>query len=144
MAFYLNELDVLFNRIRRVFFFELEKRLGVAGYSDLAPGAARALIPIAGEGTISLSALAAELGLHKATVTSLVKRLETGDYVYRTTDKGDGRIFYLGLTKRGLGAVQLVESVLTDLSTKAFLSVSTEDKATLRRTLFQIIFNLGG
>lgn len=144
MADYLNEIDVLFNRVRRVFFSELEKRLKVAGYSDLAPAAARALVPISTERTISLSVLAAELGLHKATVTSLAKRLEKGGYVQRKADKSDGRIFYLELTERGSRAVRLVESALADLSNKAFLSASTEDIATLRRTLFRIITNLGG
>jgi DNA-binding MarR family transcriptional regulator len=144
MADYLNEVDVLFNRIRRVFFSELEKRLEVAGYSDLAPAAARALVPISTERTMSLSVLAGELGLHKATVTSLAKRLEKGGYVRRKADKSDGRIFYLELTERGSRAVRLVESGLADLSNKAFLSVSTEDIATLRRTLFRIIANLGG
>lgn len=144
MADYLNEVDVLFNRIRRVFFSELEKRLKLAGYFDLAPAAARALVPISIERTMSLSVLAGELGLHKATVTSLAKRLEKGGYVRRKADKDDGRIFYLELTERGLRAVRLVESALADLSNKAFLSTNTEDIATLRRTLFRIITNLSG
>lgn len=144
MADYLNELDVLFNRMRRVFFLELENRLVTAGYTDLGPAAARSLMPIAEEGFISLSTLASELGLHKATVTSLANRLEKGGYVSRRTDESDGRVSYLELTERGGSAARMVDSILTDLSNRAFVSVTTEERAVLRRTLFQIITNLGG
>jgi len=143
MADYVSELDVLFNRIRRVFFLETEKRLAAAGYADLAPAAARALIPITREGPLPLSTLAAELGLHKATVTSLAKRLEKAGYVNRKADEEDGRVSYLELTERGRNAARIVESVMADVSAKAFSNVTTDDWAALRRTLFQIIENLG-
>jgi DNA-binding MarR family transcriptional regulator len=144
MVDHIGEIDVLFNRIRRVVFLDLEKRLTAAGYADLAPAAARALIPITREGALSLSTLAAELGLHKATVTSLAKRLEKAGYVSRKADEKDGRVFYLELTDRGRAAVIITESVMADVSAKAFGGVTTEDGAALRRTLFQIIENLGG
>jgi len=142
MADYIGEVDVLFNRIRRAFFLKLKSRLAAAGYADLAPAAARALIPIARENALPLSALAAELGLHKATVTPLAKRLEKTGYVRRKADGEDGRVFYLELTDRGRNAVGIVESVLSEVSAKAFAGMGTEDRAALRRTLFQIIENL--
>jgi DNA-binding MarR family transcriptional regulator len=143
MGDYIGEIDVLFNRIRRVFFLEIGKRLAAVGYADLAPAAARALIPITREGALPLSALAVELGLHKATVTSLAKRLEKAGYVSRKADEEDGRVFYLELTDRGRAAASITESVMTDVSSKAFGGVTTDDLAALRRTLFQIIENLG-
>jgi DNA-binding MarR family transcriptional regulator len=144
MSDYLSELDVLFNRTRRVLFLELENRLVAAGYTDLGPATARSLMPIAEEGFISLSTLASDLGLHKATVTSLANRLEKAGYVSRRTDENDGRVSYLELTERGKSAARTVDSILTDLSNRAFVSVTTEERAVLRRTLFQVITNLGG
>ncbi|UCE27351.1 MAG: MarR family transcriptional regulator [Candidatus Coatesbacteria bacterium] len=143
MGDYLGEFDTLFNRIRRAFFLELESRLAAAGYDDLPPAAARALIPISHETTLPLSSLAAELGFHKATITPLAKRLEKAGYVKREVDEEDGRVSYLGLTDRGRKAVLIVESVLADVSAEAFAGVTAEDRAALRRILFQIIENLG-
>ena len=63
---------------------------------------ARSLLKaLADEDGVSMSDLAAKLGVQPPTVTKMISRLAAQDYVERRQSSGDGRQAHVFLTERG-------------------------------------------
>jgi len=92
---------------------------------------------------MSMSDLAASLGVQPPTVTKMISRLAAQDYVERRTSAGDGRQALVFLTERGRHAVELVDRVWKRIEKDALAGIDEKDRKRLRKLLRQVAQNLG-
>ena len=89
---------------------------------------------------ISVKDMAARLNLDSATVTPLLKRLETQGYLERTRGVEDERLVYIRLTKQGAALKRMARDVPADIfcatqQSPEFLIQLRDDLTKLRGTL---------
>jgi DNA-binding MarR family transcriptional regulator len=92
---------------------------------------------------ISMSDLAAALGVQPPTVTKMISRLAAQDYVERRASAGDGRQAQVFLTERGRRAIQTIDRVWKRIEKDALSGVDEKERKRLRKLLRQIERNLG-
>jgi DNA-binding MarR family transcriptional regulator/N-acetylglutamate synthase-like GNAT family acetyltransferase len=85
----------------------------VAG-TDLSVSAAHAIIEIGNTGGLSSKDLAERLVLEKSTVSRLVKSLIAKDEIREVRSKGDARVKYLHLTRRGAKTLRAIDAFAED------------------------------
>ena len=93
---------------------------------------------------MSMSDLAAILGVQPPTVTKMIGRLAAQDYVERRASKGDGRQAEVYLTERGRKAIESIDKVWKRIEKTALDGIEDKDRKRLRKLLRQIERNLGG
>jgi DNA-binding MarR family transcriptional regulator len=81
----------------------IDASLRDAGFADIRPGDAKALVFVPAEG-IPVGELAARAGVRKQTMREAVEHLERAGYVERRPNPRDGRSRPVFLTQRGLAA----------------------------------------
>ena len=86
-------------------------------------------------GPLSPTALAKRAGVHPATMTGILDRLEKGGWVVRERDPADRRAKSLALTPRGRRTVDQVERVSQEIRDLVLGEVSDEDLARSFRLL---------
>src|ERR1700761_3869640 len=89
---------------------------------------------------VTVKDIAARLNLDSATVTPLLKRLETQGYLERTRGVEDERLFYIRLTKQGAALKRMARDVPADIfcatqQSPEFLIQLRDDLTQLRGTL---------
>lgn len=99
---------------------------------------------LASDDGMSMSDLAAVLGVQPPTVTKMIGRLAAQDYVERRAAKGDGRQAEVYLTERGRRAIETIDKVWKRIEKSALDGIDDKDRKRLRKLLRQIERNLGG
>ncbi len=91
---------------------------------------------------MSMSDLAADLGVQPPTVTKMISRLAAQDYVERRAAPGDGRQAHVFLTERGRDAIGLIDKLWKRLEKTALAGIDDKDRKRLRKLLRQVERNL--
>jgi DNA-binding MarR family transcriptional regulator len=78
-------------------------------------------------GPTSMAELQHEFGHKRSTLTSVIDRLESREYVRREINPADRRSFIIRLTRPGRSAARRVTAVLDDLERQVQASVSGRD-----------------
>ncbi len=92
---------------------------------------------------MSMSDLAAALGVQPPTVTKMIRRLAAQDYVERRpSQQGDGRQAQVFLTERGHHAIAMVDKIWKRVERTALANIDDRDRKRLRKLLRQIERNL--
>ena len=92
---------------------------------------------------MSMSDLAAALGVQPPTVTKMISRLAAQDYVERRASPGDGRQAQVFLTARGREAIASIDKLWKRIEKTALTGVDDKDRKRLRKLLRQVERNLG-
>jgi len=93
---------------------------------------------------MSMSDLAAALGVQPPTITKTISRLAAQDYVERRVSAGDGRQAQVFLTERGHRAIAMIDKVWKRIEKAALADIPDKDRRRLRKLLRQIERNLAG
>jgi DNA-binding MarR family transcriptional regulator len=99
---------------------------------------------LAAEDGMSMSDLAAALGVQPPTITKMISRLAAQDHVERRAHAGDGRQADVYLTERGRRAIATIDKVWKRVEKTALGDIDEKDRKRLRRLLRQVERNLGG
>lgn len=109
----------------------------------LHPGQESLLKALAEDDGISMSDLAARLGVQPPTVTKMISRLAAQDYVERRQSSGDGRQAHVFLTERGQRVIATIDKLWKRVEKDALSGIDDKDRKRLRKILRQIERNLG-
>jgi DNA-binding MarR family transcriptional regulator len=96
------------------------------------------------EDGMSMSDIAATLGVQPPTVTKMISRLAAQDYVERRPSSGDGRQAEVFLTERGRRAIVNIDKMWKRIEKTALADIDDKDRKRLRKLLRQVERNLGG
>jgi DNA-binding MarR family transcriptional regulator len=110
----------------------------------LHSGQENLLKALAARDGMSMSELAATLGVQPPTVTKMIGRLAAQDYVERRTSAGDGRQAEIFLTERGKRLIAGIDKAWKRIEKAALTNIDDKDRKRLRRLLRQIERNLDG
>jgi DNA-binding MarR family transcriptional regulator len=78
-----------------------------------------------------------ELGVAKSTMTSILKRLESSEYLVRRKVEHDGRGFYLGITEKGTELLKKHEEFEDMIYMHILGGLNEEESSTLIKLLFK-------
>ncbi len=109
----------------------------------LHPGQEGLLKALADGDGMSMSDLAATLGVQPPTVTKMISRLAAQDYVERRPSVGDGRQAQVFLTERGRRAIVMIDKLWKRIEKDALSGIDDKDRKRLRKLLRQLERNLG-
>ncbi len=110
---------------------------------NLHSGQETLLKALAGSDGMSMSDLAASLGVQPPTVTKMISRLAAQDYVERRASAGDGRQAQVFLTERGQHAIAMIDKLWKRIEKTALGEIDEKDRKRLRKLLRQVERNLG-
>ncbi|CAN5119872.1 MarR family winged helix-turn-helix transcriptional regulator [soil metagenome] len=110
---------------------------------NLHSGQESLLKALADSDGLSMSDLAAALGVQPPTITKMISRLAAQDYVERRVSTGDGRQAQVFLTERGKHAIAMIDKVWKRIEKTAVTDIDEKDRKRLRKLLRQIERNLG-
>jgi len=109
---------------------------------NLHSGQETLLKALAGSDGMSMSDLAAALGVQPPTVTKMISRLAAQDYVERRASAGDGRQAQVFLTERGHHAIGMIDKLWKRIEKTALADIDDKDRKRLRKLLRQVERNL--
>ncbi|HEY5080549.1 MAG TPA: MarR family winged helix-turn-helix transcriptional regulator [Bauldia sp.] len=98
---------------------------------------------LSGEDGMSMSDLAASLGVQPPTITKMISRLAAQDYVERRVSTGDGRQAEVFLTERGRRTITAIDKMWKRIEKTALSDIEDKDRKRLRKLLRQVERNLG-
>jgi DNA-binding MarR family transcriptional regulator len=110
---------------------------------DLHSGQETLLKALSTADGMSMSDLAAALGVQPPTVTKMISRLAAQDYVERRASPGDGRQAQVFLTKRGRDTIGQIDKLWKRIEKTALTGIDDKDRKRLRKLLRQVERNLG-
>lgn len=110
----------------------------------LHSGQENLLKSLSAEDGMSMSDLAASLGVQPPTVTKMIARLAAQDYVERRASSGDGRQAEVFLTERGRRVIAGIDKMWKRIEKSALSEIDEKDRKRLRKLLRQVERNLGG
>ncbi len=110
----------------------------------LHPGQEGLLKALATKDGMTMSEIAATLGVQPPTVTKMIGRLAAQDYVERRPIRGDGRQAAVFLTERGQNAIETIDKVWKRIERAALDGIDEKDRKRLRKLLRQVERNLAG
>ncbi len=110
---------------------------------NLHSGQETLLKALSGADGMSMSDLAAALGVQPPTVTKMISRLAAQDYVERRPAPGDGRQAQVFLTERGRDIIGQIDKLWKRIEKTALAGVDDKDRKRLRKLLRQVERNLG-
>jgi DNA-binding MarR family transcriptional regulator len=99
---------------------------------------------LAGSDGMTMSEIAAALGVQPPTVTKMVSRLAAQDYVERRPSEGDGRQANIFLTDRGKHAIAMIDKIWKRVEKVALANFDEKEQKRLKKALRQIERNLDG
>jgi DNA-binding MarR family transcriptional regulator len=88
------------------------------------------------------SELADRLGVHPATVTNALKRMERAGFLERRSDPEDQRVSRVYLTEAGREIQDAVERIWAALEAKTFAGFAAEERETFETLLARVYENL--
>lgn len=92
---------------------------------------------------MSMSELAATLGVQPPTITKMISRLAAQNHVERRSSQGDGRQALVFLTDRGREAIAMIDQLWKRVEKNALAGIDDKDRKRLRKLLRQVERNLG-
>ena len=92
---------------------------------------------------MSMSDLAATLGVQPPTVTKMISRLAVQGYVERRPAPGDARQAQVFLTEQGRDAIAAIDKLWKRIEKTALADIDDKDRKRLRKLLRQVERNLG-
>jgi len=98
---------------------------------------------LSAEDGMSMSDLAATLGVQPPTITKMISRLAAQDYVERRASSGGGRQAEVFLTERGKRAIATIDKLWKRIEKSALADIDDKDRKRLRKLLRQVERNLG-
>lgn len=98
---------------------------------------------LSAEDGMSMSDLAASLGVQPPTITKMISRLAAQDYVERRVSTGDGRQAEVFLTERGRRTIAAIDKMWKRIEKTALSDIDDKDRKRLRKLLRQVERNLG-
>ena len=110
---------------------------------NLHSGQETLLKALAAADGMSMSDLAAALGVQPPTVTKMISRLAVQGYVERRAAPDDGRQAQVFLTERGRDAISQIDKLWKRIEKTALAGVDDKDRKRLRKLLRQVERNLG-
>ncbi len=131
----------LFVHIGKLLNDRLRNTLGERGIHF---GQARILTALLDHGTLTQREIGLGLHIKPATVTNLVKKLETSGLINRRRDSNDDRLINVTLTKEGKEAAHFVEMIVEQIENDIRSEFSQEEIDILRNPLERIRNTLGG
>lgn len=108
----------------------------------LHPGQEVVLKALSEHDGLTMTALAAELGVQPPTVTKMVTRLAASGFVVRQTSDTDGRLARVFLTDTGRALIASVDKIWKRLEKEALAGFDDKDKRRLRKLLRKMEKNL--
>lgn len=123
----------------------LEDRIRSAlGEKGIYAGQAKILTTLLKHKKLTQREIAIGLHIKPATVTNLVKKMETSELISRRRDPNDDRLINVTLTKKGEEAAHFAEEVITQIEAEIRSEFSKEEVEILRKPLEQVCSSLGG
>jgi DNA-binding MarR family transcriptional regulator len=116
----------------------LNDEMAKSGYDDLGPGFGYVFRALAGA-PVTLSQLAASLGMTTQGAAKIVAAMEQARYVVRTPDPRDGRARLIDLDDRGRHAAARARSLHARFATELAGEIGAEAVASLRAGLQAIM-----
>lgn len=102
----------------------------------------------ANEGLNTVSAISAELGISKGSLSLMLTKLEKAGHVRKESAKGDddGRKVYISLTEKGAEAVRYTMEALLTTGAVAFDKMDGETRALFYTKVIELkeLFQMGG
>lgn len=108
----------------------------------LHPGQEAVLKTLANTDGLTMSELAAELGVQPPTVTKMVTRMSGSRLVRRQSAEHDGRLARVCLTEEGRSRVALIDRSWKRLEREALVGLDDKDRKRLRKLLRTVERNL--
>ncbi len=108
----------------------------------LHPGQEALLKALAAADGMTMSELAAALGVQPPTITKMISRLAAQDYVERRASTGDGRQANVFLTERGNHAIAVIDKIWKRMEKTALANIEDRDRKRLKKLLRQVERNL--
>jgi len=108
----------------------------------LHPGQEALLKALAAADGMTMSELAAALGVQPPTITKMISRLAAQDYVERRASTGDGRQAHVFLTERGTHAIAMIDKIWKRMEKTALANIEDRDRKRLKKLLRQVERNL--
>lgn len=131
----------LFMHIGKLLNDRLRKALSEKGIHF---GQARILSALQEHTTLSQGEIGRGLHIKPATVTNLVKKMETSGLISRSRDLGDDRIINVELTSEGKEAANFTEKVINQIENDIRSEFNQEEIHMLSIPLIKIRSTLGG
>lgn len=91
---------------------------------------------------ISQSSLAHQLGLHAATVTDMLQRMEEAEFIWRERDAVDQRIVRVYLTEAGRERQPYLKQQFLAVESKIFANISPDNRLLMRSIFKQLLQNI--
>ncbi|AGB40342.1 transcriptional regulator [Halobacteroides halobius DSM 5150] len=135
------DMAITISQLNKTLTREIKKECKRNKIADLHPTQGKALFLLKEKGCLRLSDLANELSLTKPTVTVLVKKLETEDYITRKTCSDDKRCNRIELTDTGKEILNTFLEVGDKINRQLFQGLSKEEKINCIDTLQKMIDN---
>jgi DNA-binding MarR family transcriptional regulator len=110
---------------------------------NLHSGQETLLKALANSDGMSMSDLAATLGVQPPTVTKMISRLAAQGYVERRAAPGDARQAQVFLTDQGRDAIAAIDKLWKRIEKTALADIDDKDRKRLRKLLRQVERNLG-
>lgn len=131
--------DTLFQELARA---GLEARRAFSVISDTSERQRQLLLLLYEHGEVSHATLQQRLGVDGATVTRLVKQLESEETVNRRLDPTDNRFTLVSLTETGKQMAAEVHEGRRQFQRRLLAGVNSEEQKTVIRVLEQVRTNL--
>ena len=135
-------LAILVDRVRRSLLLRLQNNFSKAGY-DITSEQWMLLHLLWQEEGRSQQQLADKLVKNKASIVSMLDRLEKKNMLVRIPDKLDGRQKLIYLTRQGKSMETELEALIDENLERLQKKISREDLKKTRAVLLQMIDNLG-
>ena len=110
---------------------------------NLHSGQETLLKALADSDGMSMSDLAATLGVQPPTVTKMISRLAAQGYVERRSAPSDARQAQVFLTEQGREAIAAIDKLWKRIEKTALADIDDKDRKRLRKLLRQVERNLG-
>lgn len=113
-------------------------RLSDYGLQKFSPSHIEVLYYLIREGSLPMRIIAKRINKDKSTLTALVKKLESFDYVKRTTSTEDQRSVVLSLTEKGKELIPVVDEISKQLLNEFFEPFSKQELYTMHELISKI------
>lgn len=137
------DLGILLSASMRGFVDLLHTRLSAAGFDDVRP-AYGVVFRSLRDGPLTLTALAARLGVSKQATLKVVDEMDQKRLLRRRLDKTDARAKLLELTPRGQRAMAMARAIGTELEAELTTQVGARNLALTKRVLATFVELAGG
>ncbi len=131
----------LISKIREAANGVIVSKMAKAGINDLVTSHGDILYALFKRPQMTMAEIADKIGKDKSTVTALVNKLVTLEYVQKNRDTEDNRVIYVSLTDKGLTLEPIFEDISKELMEVFYQGVSEEEKQQLIQVLMKIYSN---